>query len=359
MKSKVKLEKCKDYKELNEKTGRIEVVRNNKLERVYFPIPNNCMEQNVSTQISFQDSRKKTIIYNVQRNTQQQKIEDFFKLSGFLMQEMDHEEEVKNHPLFSKLSSNSKSFSNISFFLAILINILCVSFYHVPPIPQPPTFDNVASEFTRNITEIISKNYTNAFTVNSGPILNTLPFIVIYILCLFQFLLSSLILFTQIISTWKTVILRSWTDNEEDNNEKQKDPPHDEDFELIKKGNVPKSFRGRVVSLYYLFTDGIILYRTLYFLFAFASIVLHNGPLLTVFHLFDVVIKSSLLKYVLKSVTENWLQLVLTAILAVVVVYIYSIIGFIFFRDSFVRDEGERICETLFMCLVTIVVCFF
>ncbi|CAB4057999.1 ITPR1 [Lepeophtheirus salmonis] len=108
--------------------------------------------------------------------------------------------------------------------------------------------------------------------------------------------------------------------------------------------------------------------------------------------LFDVVYREETLLNVMKSVTRNGRSILLTAVFAIILVYSFSIVGFIFFRDDFVMDtenlpsvdcssthnsdseephdkyskkfnencistegtEGkERACESLFMCIVT------
>jgi len=53
-------------------------------------------------------------------------------------------------------------------------------------------------------------------------------------------------------------------------------------------------------------------------------------------------------------VTTNYKSILLTALLALVVVYIYSLIGFLFFRSKLVM-ENKNICENMFMCLVQFV----
>jgi len=53
-------------------------------------------------------------------------------------------------------------------------------------------------------------------------------------------------------------------------------------------------------------------------------------------------------------VTTNYKSIVLTALLALVVVYIYSLIGFLFFRNKLVMDD-KNICENMLMCFIQFV----
>jgi len=58
--------------------------------------------------------------------------------------------------------------------------------------------------------------------------------------------------------------------------------------------------------------------------------------------LFDVVYREETLLNVIRSVTRNGRSIVLTAVLALILVYMFSIIGYIFFKDDFlVEVDGD------------------
>jgi len=54
-----------------------------------------------------------------------------------------------------------------------------------------------------------------------------------------------------------------------------------------------------------------------------------------VLQLFDVVYREETLVNVIRSVTRNGRSIVLTAVLALILVYLFSIIGYMFFKDDF------------------------
>ena len=54
--------------------------------------------------------------------------------------------------------------------------------------------------------------------------------------------------------------------------------------------------------------------------------------------LLDVVYREETLLNVIKSVTRNGRSIILTAVLAVILIYLFSIIGYIFFKDDFIMD---------------------
>ncbi|XP_016125729.1 inositol 1,4,5-trisphosphate receptor type 2-like [Sinocyclocheilus grahami] len=107
--------------------------------------------------------------------------------------------------------------------------------------------------------------------------------------------------------------------------------------------------------------------------------------------LFDLVRREETLLNVMRSVTKNGRSIFLTAVLAIILVYLFSIVGFLFFKDDFLmqvdrlpalkkrnvkesmscqsetcsnspfssnheedEDGTERVCDTLLMCIITV-----
>lgn len=63
--------------------------------------------------------------------------------------------------------------------------------------------------------------------------------------------------------------------------------------------------------------------------------------MLLAFQLFDVVYREETLLNVIKSVTRNGRSIILTAVLALILVYMFSIIGYMFFKDDFLRSVDQ------------------
>ncbi|KAG7242347.1 hypothetical protein INR49_023906 [Caranx melampygus] len=82
--------------------------------------------------------------------------------------------------------------------------------------------------------------------------------------------------------------------------------------------------------------------------------------------LFDLIYREETLFNVIKSVTRNGRSILLTALLALILVYLFSIVGFLCLKEDFIMEvdpllqiaaEGsnsERACDTLLMCIVTV-----
>lgn len=62
-----------------------------------------------------------------------------------------------------------------------------------------------------------------------------------------------------------------------------------------------------------------------------------------VFQLLDVVYREETLLNVIRSVTRNGRSIILTAVLALILVYMFSIIGYMFFKDDFLVDIDEEV----------------
>lgn len=62
----------------------------------------------------------------------------------------------------------------------------------------------------------------------------------------------------------------------------------------------------------------------------------------TFFQLFDVVYREETLLNVIRSVTRNGRSIILTAVLALILVYMFSIIGYMFFKDDFIVSVKKK-----------------
>ncbi|KAJ3028703.1 UNVERIFIED_CONTAM: hypothetical protein HDU68_001052 [Siphonaria sp. JEL0065] len=76
-------------------------------------------------------------------------------------------------------------------------------------------------------------------------------------------------------------------------------------------------------------------------------------PSLYAIHLLDFMYRDEVLQGVIASVTLNWSSLSKTVILGVIIIYIYSVIGFVWFRHAFSESEGLH-CNSLFSCFLTV-----
>nr|CAI5848298.1 unnamed protein product [Callosobruchus analis] len=99
-------------------------------------------------------------------------------------------------------------------------------------------------------------------------------------------------------------------------------------------------------------TDNSFLYSLWYFTF---SILGNFNNFFFAAHLLDVAVGFKTLRTILQSVTHNGKQLVLTVMLLTIIVYIYTVIAFNFFRKFYVQEEDENVdkkCHDMLTCFV-------
>ncbi len=94
------------------------------------------------------------------------------------------------------------------------------------------------------------------------------------------------------------------------------------------------------------------LYQLWYFVF---SILGNYNYFFFAAHLLDVAVGVAALRIILEAITHNGKQLVLTVMLLTIVVYIYTVVAFNFFRKFYVSEEEEEVdqkCHDMLTCFV-------
>lgn len=99
-------------------------------------------------------------------------------------------------------------------------------------------------------------------------------------------------------------------------------------------------------------TDNAFLYSVWYFTF---SILGNFNNFFFAAHLLDVAVAVAALRTIMQSVTHNGKQLMLTVMLLTIIVYIYTVIAFNFFRKFYVQEEDDVVdkkCHDMLTCFV-------
>nr|XP_055028049.1 ryanodine receptor 2 [Misgurnus anguillicaudatus] len=126
----------------------------------------------------------------------------------------------------------------------------------------------------------------------------------------------------------------------------------------IPKGAVTTLFRLNTIDMKYqiwklgvVFTDNSFLYLAWYM---FVSVLGHYNKFFFAAHLLDIAMGFKTLRTILSSVTHNGKQLALTVGLLAVVVYLYTVVAFNFFRKFYDKNEdGESMdmkCDDMLTC---------
>jgi hypothetical protein len=139
--------------------------------------------------------------------------------------------------------------------------------------------------------------------------------------------------------------------------------PEAEDFNRDEKrdyGNFITLAEFHMYNVFFFLQDKTFQYYVLYFGISFLGFYTHE--IYYSFHLLDVVVRFPTLTNVIRSVTLNAEQLLMTGLLAFIIIYIYSTISFFYLQDTvydYAVNEfdsdwvGESKCNTMFECFTT------
>uniref|UniRef100_A0A2A4JRB4 Inositol 1,4,5-trisphosphate receptor n=1 Tax=Heliothis virescens TaxID=7102 RepID=A0A2A4JRB4_HELVI len=336
-------------------TAQIEIVRTDRsMEQIVFPIPEICEYLPADS--------KHRVLQSAERDDQGSKVADFFSRLDNLFHEMKWQKKLRGQRLLFWVSSYMSLWSNILFNFAVLINIIVAFFY--PFQDENPKLGEHLSLVVWCVSGVAGALVTwlprgggarallasaaVRFMYSAGP----------------EPTLWALAMLTIVV---KGIHLVSIMGNQ---------------------GTLSKS-PGKVL------TDPELLYHSVYLVFCFCGICWH--PFFFSVLLLDIVYREETLLNVMRSVTRNGRSILLTAVLALVLVYMFSIVGYMFFRDHFLvnvdrldddddpryepdgcADDGaskylkgaeqcrrasrfvsvggelrERSCDSLIMCIVT------
>eukprot|EP00744_Colponema_vietnamica_P004964 GILI01007336.1.p1 GENE.GILI01007336.1~~GILI01007336.1.p1 ORF type:complete len:878 (+),score=219.16 GILI01007336.1:344-2635(+) len=356
----------KAWKYFASNTGSIEVNRDGSLELVYFRILEKCKYLTYKS--------RKEIIHNAVRISLQDKLEYFIGQSPVLEEEMDHQKKLsEQNKLIEWMSAKWTYWKDFSFIMCIVMNILMIVYYHVRDgqleIDRPDDLVPVKALLT----------LFGAFQIIASVIITLLHAIEYGPVIVFKARLErersekrkkkrkdelkgSLFSRLPFLQGNKASSNAAWLRRLCPCRRAVKGPGQAEIGErsvLPQRRHNHKGIEAtwRVVRkwsiyLYDILRDPTQFYYVLYLLFSLLGYSVHvffYALLLT-----DIVHRSDDLKNVLKSVTRNGLQLLITAALGLVVIYVYSLFGFYFFRSDYSSDaDTPMFCETLWMCLAS------
>uniref|UniRef100_A0A8B9ICN6 Inositol 1,4,5-trisphosphate receptor n=1 Tax=Anser brachyrhynchus TaxID=132585 RepID=A0A8B9ICN6_9AVES len=321
----------------------ISIVRHDRtMEQIVFPVPNIC---------EFLTRESKSRVFNTtERDEQGSKVNDFFQQTEDLYNEMKWQKKIRNNPPLFWFSRHISLWGSISFNLAVFINLAVALFY---PFGDDGDEGTLSPLFSVLLWIAVTLCTAMLFFI-SKPV-GIRPFLVSVILrSIYTIGLGpTLILLGAANLCNKIVFLVSFVGN---------------------RGTFTRGYRAVIM-------DMAFLYHVAYVLVCMLGLCVHE--FFYSFLLFDLVYREETLLNVIKSVTRNGRSIILTAVLALILVYLFSIIGFLFLKDDFImevdrlkirtpvagstpdcvhsvfvseeeEDGIERTCDTLLMCIVTV-----
>uniref|UniRef100_A0A8B9U4G1 Inositol 1,4,5-trisphosphate receptor n=1 Tax=Anas zonorhyncha TaxID=75864 RepID=A0A8B9U4G1_9AVES len=333
----------------------LQIVRlDRSMEQIIFPVPGICEFLTKET--------KYRLFTTTEQDEQGSKVSDFFDQSSFLHNEMEWQKKLRSMPLMYWFSRRMTLWGSISFNLAVFINIIIAFFYpYVEATSMVLDSPLISLLFWILICFSIMALFTKRYGVR--PLLVALILRSIYYLGIGLTLniLGALNL------TNKIVFVVSFVGN---------------------RGTFIRGYKAMIMDVEFLYHVGYILTSVL-------GLFVHE--LFYSILLFDLIYREETLFNVIKSVTRNGRSILLTALLALILVYLFSIVGFLFLKDDFIlevdrlpdndplgmqrnmetfmescsgdkiscsavptaleeadADQWERACDTLLMCIVTV-----
>ncbi|XP_054006484.1 inositol 1,4,5-trisphosphate receptor isoform X12 [Hylaeus anthracinus] len=285
-------------------TAQIEIVRHDRtLEQIVFPIPEICELITVDTKIK--------VLHTTDRDDQGSKVSDFFERTEDMFNEMKWQKKLRGQPVLFWMSSYMSLWSNILFNCAVLINLIVAFFYpFVDSVPQ------LSSHLSGLIWTVMLSSLVIIVTLPRESGIRTLVASTILRLIFSIGPEPTLWLLGFVTVVLKVVHLISIIGNQ---------------------GTLTKSLEQIV-------TNVEILYHISYLMFCVLGICMH--PFFYSVLLFDVVYREETLLNVIRSVTRNGRSIILTAVLALILVYMFSIIGFMFFKDDFLVTVDEDVVSS-------------
>ncbi|XP_038553188.1 inositol 1,4,5-trisphosphate receptor type 1-like [Micropterus salmoides] len=276
-------------------TAQIEIVRLDRtMEQIVFPVPNIC-------EFLTQESKLR-VYYTTERDEQGSKINDFFLRSEDLFNEMNWQKKLRAQPILYWCSRNMSFWSSISFNLAVLMNLLVAFFYPLEGVRggtlEPHLSALLWMAMLLSLAIVIVLPQPHGIRALIASTILRLIFSV--------GLEPTLLLLGGFNLCNKVIFLMSFVGN---------------------RGTFTRGYIAMIMDVEFL-------YHLLYLIICSLGVFVH-----VFFYsllLFDLVYREETLLNVIKSVTRNGRSIVLTAVLALILVYLFSIVGYIFFKDDFI-----------------------
>ncbi|KAF0991205.1 hypothetical protein HZS_6306, partial [Henneguya salminicola] len=275
-------------------TSKIEIVRKNRsLETIVFAIPEICH--------FLPEFNKTKILNSCDVDQDNSKVSDFFAKTEFLQQEMVRHKNLQDKPFLFHLSLKLDLLSNFSFFLCVLINILLVFLY-------PFTPENI-----NEMCQIIKSYFYHIIILSAFIMLCKKKYFFIIPLLLYAISLISSYIFIKIFILFLGFIVL-----------------FARIFHFI--SFLSNNIEFNICGLKTMISHNYFWFYLANILFCLMGLV---HPLFFSLLLIEFILTDVTLMNVIQSVTRNYSSIFMTAILGIIFMYYFSIVGYLFLGDDF------------------------
>jgi hypothetical protein len=303
------LEEAYNFFQVN--SGNVEVIFvDKKLFKVYFWIPPECHHLTKESKDSFHN--------NVERSSDKAKIQFLMQKAKEMIEEMQHEFRLtkffNKYKVVSFFTSRVTVWKEIAFMTTLILNFFIIASY----------YEN--SSNSRVDPVLFYENYDRADNQNTQAALRIIGII--------QCVCSILIVTFFIMKTAPVLIQRGWKKHQSSSDHSR--------FPW----NLVFKIKSMLLTLYFTLSNVDVLYHLLYMVFSIFGIA--YNPLFFSLHLLDVLYRYPSLQNVIKSVVLPRKSLLLTFILILILIYLFSIWAFLGFHNYF-----DSQCNDMIMCIKT------
>lgn len=311
-------------------TAEIEILRNDRsLQQIVFPVPTLCEY--------LTDEKMKKVKTSCEQDEKGSKVSDFFSKFDEMYEEMKWQRKLRRQPFLYWFSSHTSLWSDVAFHLSFFLNMIIAIFY---PFTQPRKHMKMNPHISIALWLIIvTMIYFIMFKFNRY-LVRLLSVCLVFRSIYTLGLIPTLWILGVLNVINKSIHLVSFMGN---------------------SGAFTKSHRENICDI-------MLIYHAIYLLLCVMGMCVHEFFYSLL--LLDVIHREDTLWNVIQCVIRNAKSVILTALLAVIIIYLFAICGYIFLKDDFVlgvspkaenqliplddsSEVRERVCDTLLFCIIT------
>lgn len=354
------LRACENY--CASRIGTVEVLNGKDLGNIYFPIPTNFRPTSDIAQANEDVFLRETkaqedklqrkleasfLDQNLNYGKSSEKVEALIRWIEEILIRREYKQEARSvSKIYSLFSRSGTFFWYLSYFLALIINILILIFSTDPSQPNAAVY-HPAVRGLGVVQCVLSFLMVSSILIRRGSIRNRLrwmrenPGVVAYSLYGWPDIQSKLM---------KHLGHKGKPRREREDGEDEK-PEAEQSLNAEAKATV----RYLWGSARHLFLDFISIFSIVYFVFSLLGVIV--SPYFYCLHLFQITVRSSYLKLAVTALYKNAVTIFLLLVMLVNGVYVFSIFSFLFFQGSYdfanQTGTGGAFCNTLWECMFT------
>ncbi|KAM3129288.1 hypothetical protein pb186bvf_018575 [Paramecium bursaria] len=292
------------------KTAHVELIRDDQIELVFFPVLPYCRLQK-EEKIDFQN--------NVDRSSVKAKVQDLMDRSSEFIEKMIHEENMRliyqKYKLIGFFANYVQLWKDLAYYLTIILNLIVITSY---------AHETGDGNQLSDVQFFRDESYTLDQTKN-----------IFFILGLVMTICSLFVVVFVLAKLAPLIVVKAY----------KKPDFFTGDVGLIKK--LINLLYKPIFILLSCLADFTVLYYLGYGVLAILGTIVH--PFFFCFHLSVVFLRFPTLRNVVRSVTEPRVSLLLTLLLIIIITYIYSLWAFIGLQKDY-----EQNCKSVLYCFLLI-----